>query len=159
MSRRLRSIDESWYRKPLYVRERVSSGGIVVRFEDARTLVALVREPEIPQYVIPKGGVKEGEALEAAARREIEEEAGFTDLTLVDNLGTEERLSYGKECWQITHYFLFTTRQTEGRPTDFGHRDGPWWFPIDELPSMLWPEQWELIEAHRERIESLRATQ
>lgn len=155
MTQRERKIDHTWYLKPAGARERVSAGGIVVRHDGTQFLIALVREGDITSYVLPKGGVKEGEDLERAARREISEEAGLSSLALIEPLGVEERLSYGKECWQITHYFLFTTRQAVGRPTDAGHHGGPWWYSLDELPPMLWPEQWELIVSCRERIQSL----
>lgn len=155
MTHRVKRIDDTWYHRPDGVRDRVSAGGIVVRAAGERIYIALTKEPDIPLFVLPKGGVKDGEDLETAARREIEEEAGLREISLVSELGASERLNYTKDRWQTTHYFLFRTEQIEGRPTDSSHDGGPWWYPIDELPPMLWPEQWELIESSRERIEQL----
>lgn len=42
-------------------------------------------------WLFPKGTVDEGETDEDAARREIEEETGLTDLELIDDLGTYTR--------------------------------------------------------------------
>ena len=96
--------------------------------------------------------MKEGEDLIQAARREIEEEAGLSELHLVRKLGTRERLSYDKKVWLVTHYFLFTTSQTEGTPTDAEHGYKLCWFPMEELPLLLWPEQTELINTYRDVI-------
>ncbi|HEY9619246.1 MAG TPA: NUDIX domain-containing protein [Crinalium sp.] len=59
-----------------------------------------------PPLQIPGGGIEVGESLEMALHREIHEESGLTNLTLIRKLGTSER------CWLDTgatsrrHYFL-----------------------------------------------------
>ncbi len=145
-------IDESWYVKPEFgVKGRTSAGGIIFREDDetGRRFLALTRgEGILNSYILPKGGVDPGESIEEAARREIEEEAGFSDLTLVKPLGVFERLSFDKRRWITTHYFLFQTRQTDPRPTDPNFAYVTDWFPLDgPLPALLWPEQAELVRA------------
>jgi 8-oxo-dGTP pyrophosphatase MutT (NUDIX family) len=149
------TIDSSWYKRPKRIKQRVSAGGIVVRVQDGQALVALTREGDWPLYVLPKGGVEDGETLEQAARREIEEEAGLSELDLVSYLGTRERLNYNRSRWMTVHYFLFRTRQERGSPTDPKHHVGVSWFAPDALPSMLWPEQQALIEELAERIRAM----
>lgn len=160
-------VDESWYQRPPNVRQRVSSGGVVVRRElinhempgavavpgghGGRVLVALTREGKHPLYVLPKGGVERGETPETAARREIAEETGLTQLQLLKPLGTRERCGFHKNLWVVTHFFLYATAQIEATPTDKKHL-GVWWFPLNALPPMLWPEQRALIEEHAARI-------
>jgi 8-oxo-dGTP pyrophosphatase MutT (NUDIX family) len=102
-------IDKTWYQRPLNVPEHVSAGGVVARVENAGVYIALVREKGLSHYVLPKGHVEAGESVEAAAKREIEEEAGFTELTLLAPLGIKERLDFGKRAWKQTHYYLFAT--------------------------------------------------
>lgn len=145
-------IDESWYKRPCSIPNRISAGGVVTRLENEDVYVALVREIELPDFLLPKGGVEVGETLEIAAWREIEEEAGLTELELIDKLGVRERLTYEKKFWNTTHYFLFRTFQISGIPTDIERRYVLSWFQIDRLPSMFWPEQKELIESSRDRI-------
>jgi 8-oxo-dGTP pyrophosphatase MutT (NUDIX family) len=151
-------IDDTWYRRRPGVKERITAGGIVLRQEDQRLYLAfarelaLAREEDFPQFVLPKGGVEPDETFEAAARREIREEVGLSDLQYMGKLAVLERLSYNKIYWVQTHYFLFTTAQKEGIPTDTQHHDAVWWFPLDDLPAMLWPEQRRLIETHRETL-------
>jgi 8-oxo-dGTP pyrophosphatase MutT (NUDIX family) len=148
-------IDNTWYQRPDRARTRTSAGGVVVRLAERDVMVALVLEAEMTLFVLPKGGVEKGETYEQAARREIVEEAGLSDLHLLRPLATLERLSYNKKNWITTHYFLFATDQIEGRPTDTRHHYGVWWFPIGALPVMLWPDQQALIQSNAELIEGL----
>lgn len=143
-------IDHTWYQRPPQVPEHDSAGGVVVRIEDNCIYFACSGEPGLSGYVLPKGRVDPGETLEQAARREIAEEAGLTRLTLLDFLGTRERLDYDRRAWKRIHYFLFLTDQSNGRPTDPLHEGEVKWFPLDELPEMLWPEQRQLMEENRE---------
>ncbi|NKB71601.1 MAG: NUDIX domain-containing protein [Candidatus Latescibacteria bacterium] len=145
-------IDASWYVRPEGVRSRLTSGGVVVRRPGDGVLVALGREHDWRQYILPKGGVDPGESVEAAARREIEEEVGLSQLRLVESLGVSERLSFDKTLWLEIHYFLYQTEQVEGRPTDTEYHQGMWWFPIDDLPEFVWPEQRRLVEDSRALI-------
>lgn len=140
------SVDQSWYIRPEGGRERHTAGGVVLR-EDAqgRILVALTREHEVPHYVLPKGGVEITDAdLEAAARREVLEEVGLSELETVCYLGERGRLCLHRRNWQVQHYYLFTTTQESGTPTD-PNPLGLFWFPVLELPQLFWPEQQELI--------------
>ena len=145
-------IDESWYVRPCSIPNRISAGGVVTRVENGDIYVALVREVELPDYLLPKGGVEVGETLEIAARREIAEEAGLTELELIHKLGVRERLTYEKKFWNKTHYFLFRTYQIAGMPTDTERPYVLAWFQINHLPAMFWPEQKGLIESNRARI-------
>lgn len=145
-------IDESWYQRTPGVRDHLSSGGIVARAEGERCLIALAGERGSPGYIMPKGTVEPGEDLEETARREILEEAGIHDLSLVRKLGVLERLSFDKELWVTTHVFLYTTTQIEATPTDTEIHDHMVWGPIDELPPILWPDQERCILEHRQEI-------
>lgn len=148
-------IDESWYVRPVGVRDHTSAGGVVVRVEAGEVLVALARDEEAPTHVLPKGTLEPGESIEAAARREIAEEAGFTRLTKLADLGACERLTIGKDVWLTAHYFLYLTAEIDVQPTDPAHPDPPAWYRLDALPPMFWPEQRRLIEQNLDRIRTL----
>lgn len=148
-------IDDSWYQRPPNLPESISAGGIVVRLDRDKIWVAAVeevRKSDATKYVLPKGHLEAGETIEEAARREIEEEAGLTDLTLLAELGVLERLDFKKRSWKITHYFLYQTQQVEGKPTDLHCDYSLNWFPLDEIPAFFWPEQQKLIESNRDLI-------
>ena len=144
-------IDDRWYTRPPGVPAHDSAGGIVVRLGDAGVEVALVREGPHSAFVLPKGHVEAGERLEQAARREIAEEAGIRNLTLLAEMGVRERLDFERASWKRTHYFLFAASGAVGRldPSPAA------WFPLDALPPMFWPEQRALLEQERVRIETL----
>jgi ADP-ribose pyrophosphatase YjhB (NUDIX family) len=145
-------VDQSWYRKPLGIQEDVSAGGVVLRMVEGRPMVALVSEAGLSHYFLPKGHVEPGEDLQSAARREIEEEAGLSDLKLREELGVYERLNYTKKTWKVIHYFLFETKQVEGHPTDNRYAYQCEWFVLDDLPPLLWPEQGEVLERLRNKF-------
>lgn len=146
-------VDESWYKRPPGVPEHLSAGGVVVRIEKKRVYIALVGQRGRSKFVLPKGHVEAGETVEQAARREIEEEAGFTRLRLVALLGVKERLDFSKRHWKSTHYFLFTTKEVEVKPTESRYRVK--WFLLEEMPDLFWPDQTQLIHENRQQIAAL----
>ncbi len=151
--------DARWYERRTGIPMRISAGGVVTRPEAGRVVVALTREiahcQELPGYVLPKGGVQTGESLREAAHREVREEAGLSNLTELAHLGTGEHLNVDWTRWVHSHYFLFTTDQTDAQPTDTEHHFDVGWFPIDKLPPLAWRDQHELLTRERDRIARL----
>jgi len=147
-------IDSSWYKRPEGLPDRTSAGGVVVRREAGQVLVALVREAGKPAFVLPKGGVETGESHEQAARREIREEAGFTQLALLGALGVKERLTFDRRAWVSQHFFLYETGEIAVTPTEAGYSP-PEWFSVDKLPELFWPEQRELLTERQEMVKRL----
>ncbi len=146
-------MDETWYVRPRGMSSEVSAGGVVARLVNGAVKIALVRESDDAAYFLPKGRVERGESIERAAMREIGEEAGVHELTLIEKLGVRERLNFTRTSWKRIHYFLFCTTQINGAPTDEAHNYKVRWFDLDHLPPMIWREQYELIIEHREKIE------
>lgn len=91
----------------LKVSERVGAF-IIRRNRDQRYELLLFRHPSSQEapVQIPGGGLEPGESIEQALYREIYEESGLVDLTILRKLGVCER------CWLDTrniarrHYFL-----------------------------------------------------
>jgi catechol 2,3-dioxygenase-like lactoylglutathione lyase family enzyme/8-oxo-dGTP pyrophosphatase MutT (NUDIX family) len=149
-------IDPSWYERDAKSPTKISAGGVIARAENNQVLIALAQQKGVEGFVLPKGGIDFGEDLEQAALREIEEEAGFCELTFLDKLGACERYNRSKTHWKTTHYFLFRTAEVDVTPIEIDRHPPPKWFSIDDDMSMIfWPEQRKLIEDNRERITRL----
>lgn len=69
--------------------------------------IALVKSRNSQSWLFPKGGIDEGETEEEAARREIMEEAGLTDLEYIDDLGEYTRTRSSGYGEKTIHMFLF----------------------------------------------------
>lgn len=149
-------VDESWYERPADVPHRIGAGGVVVRLEERELLVALVKEVALgdAHYVIPKGGVEDGESVEEAALREIAEESGLTDLVHLGYLGTLSRRNFKKTKWQTSHYGLYLTRQVGGTITDPDNY-GLGWFSLEALPPLFWPDEEKLLKDKGEEVRRL----
>ena len=149
-------IDESWFNKPDSIKERFSCGGVVCRVDNAGEIwILLTIEKDGRRFVLPKGGRKDGELDLDTAIREIEEEAGIKDLSMITDLGWLHRLSFKKHIWSNTHFFLFYTQQVVGIPTDEAHLHEPSWFNLQDDNPYFWPDQKNLIKNNRSRITDL----
>ncbi len=96
-----------------------SAGGVVVRKEGDKYLVALERDTGLEKseyWFIPKGHLDPGEMLEEAARREISEEVGISELKYEYFLMKTERKAFVGDEWKNMYYFLYTTEQIDLNP-------------------------------------------
>lgn len=109
----------------------VSAGGIVVADADGLEYVALVGAFD-GGWVLPKGHVQPGESLEAAAFREVSEEAGLakSDLRIVKYLGAFEFNEHfsSTRSMKKNHFFLMRLLNAGLPPlrTDAKHATAEW---------------------------------
>ncbi len=152
MDKRTTIVDESWYENDGSLPVRETAGGVVIRLKDGIKEVALITEGDLPRYVLPKGGIDPGESPLEAARRETLEEAGFSQLFNLGKLAITRRQNFVKTRWVETLYFLFVTEQNKGFPTDETRSYEQFWFPLDEVKDMFWPEQEKLLHDLNDEI-------
>ena len=109
-----------------------------------KNCVLLVRHTYVDGWFMPGGGVKRGETLDQAARREAHEETGavLNNLSLV---GAYTNFAERKSDHNIL--FLSTDFTASGKH-DFEIAEART-FPLDALPAGLWP-------GHRRRLEEYR---
>jgi 8-oxo-dGTP pyrophosphatase MutT (NUDIX family) len=107
--------------------------------------VLLVRHTYLDGWFMPGGGVKRGETLDQAARREALEEVG-AQLNEISLIGA---YSHFLE-WKSDHNILFFSNDftlNGGHDREIAEVR---FFPLDKLPENLYP-------SHRRRLEEYRA--
>lgn len=132
--------------------EAVSAGGIIIRHVDSDIELLLIRDKRYTAWVVPKGHVEKDETLEQAAIREVNEEAGVTEATIIKKLGQFHRYVTRASEWKTIHYFLMHTAKEQplGKPEDT-HMETKW-FPIIQLPEMYLSEQEQVIKENLDII-------
>jgi ADP-ribose pyrophosphatase YjhB (NUDIX family) len=119
------------------MKKTVTAGGVVLNTKGE----VLVVSQQASSWSLPKGHVQADEDLLTAAKREIEEESGISDLQLIRALGSYERPKIGdsvdnpSEIKQI-HIFLFTTNQMELQPHDPENPEARW-VDVQEVEKLL----------------------
>lgn len=116
-----------------------SAGGVIIN--PRREVVVVSQQGD--SWSLPKGHVDFGESALEAAKREVAEESGITELQFMRKLGSYERYRIGKggtgedtsELKEI-HMFLFTTDEGTLVPVDPGNPEARW-VPIDEVAALL----------------------
>lgn len=105
------------------------AGGVVLG-PDGKILVVSQRGNS---WSLPKGHIEEGEEALVAARREIAEESGITELTHIRDLGSYQRNRIGKDgngevadATREISLFLFRTEQTTLAPKDPENPEARW---------------------------------
>ena len=117
---------------------RKTAGGIVVNIRGDILVVSPNRGSKKDNlWCFPKGKIEDGENEQAAARREIGEESGVTQLELVRELGGYQRPDLDKEnVVQEISMFLFRTGQAELNPVDPEEIAEARWVTKDEVAGL-----------------------
>lgn len=121
------------------VEHGLSAGGIVV---GSGGKIALTYQ-DGAVWSLPKGHLDDGEDAQTAARREIAEETGITQLEYIEELGSYNRFKIGKDgvgedqsVQKTITIFLFRTSQKAFQPTDSRH-SGCRWVDAAEVADLL----------------------
>ena len=98
-------------------RRETSAGGVVFRLVDGEARFLLICDAH-GNWGFPKGHVEKGEAPEAAAVREVEEETGLAALTLVEPIAPIEWVFRwdGALIRKRCHFFLMQTEVERTAP-------------------------------------------
>lgn len=117
------------------VRRVRTAGGIVLG--DSGT-VAMVLSENSNAWLFPKGHIEEGETDEEAARREILEETGLSDLEYLDDLGgfTRTHQKDGVQEEKEVRMFLFAAPMHAALAPTREIREARW-VSLKEVPDML----------------------
>jgi len=116
-----------------------SAGGVVVRGEGQHRRVAVMRSA-YGDWVLPKGGVEQGESAEQAARREVSEEVGLRELNFLAPLGaTEHGFERAGTCYRkhVDWYLFLAPHPCELQASPEEGALEAAWFPKREALRLL----------------------
>ncbi|MHA1616853.1 MAG: bis(5'-nucleosyl)-tetraphosphatase [Candidatus Njordarchaeales archaeon] len=133
-----------------------SAGAIVFQKEDGKALYLLLHYPA-GHWDFPKGNIEKGEKEIEAARREIIEETGITDIEFI--FGFREKIEYyyrkGKD---LVHkeviFFLAKTRQEKVR-LSYEHVGYAWLRYEEALKKVTYESSRKVLEKAHEYLKRI----
>jgi 8-oxo-dGTP pyrophosphatase MutT (NUDIX family) len=136
---------------------QVSAGGVVFRRREGQVEVVLISVGDPPRWQLPKGLVDAGEAPEAAALREVREEAGV-EAELVAPIDRIEywyiaaehgqRIRYHK----FVHFYLLAYRSGKVSDHDYEVHEARWVRLDQALQMLAFASERKVVEQAREMI-------
>ncbi|MBD3190048.1 MAG: NUDIX domain-containing protein [Candidatus Heimdallarchaeota archaeon] len=121
--------------------DQISAGGVVFRVKGDKVQVALIRDQNTHNWILPKGQIEEGESLEDTSLRETKEETGLKSLQLIKKVGktyywfkTKQKEKFNKE----VHFYLYREQNGEEElKVEKGKFDKGKWFSKREAMSKI----------------------
>lgn len=138
---------------------QISAGGVAYRKRRGRIDVAIISVGEENRWQLPKGIVDKGESTEAAAMREVREEAGI-ETEAIELLDKAEYWYYGKNRAGRVRFhkfvYFYLLRYKSGDVRDHDHEvNEARWVSINEAVDMLaFSSEKKIVERAREIIEA-----
>lgn len=125
---------------------------------DGHGRIALVRHRYTEHWYLPGGGVKKGESIEAALRRELAEEVAVHDAAIERVVGIYHSRVEGKD----DHVVIFAARTQVAADAELIGADAieiesARWFPLDDLPDGTSPATARRIAEYRNDVTGLGA--
>jgi 8-oxo-dGTP pyrophosphatase MutT (NUDIX family) len=130
-------------------RVETSSGGVVFRRGGSAIEFLLIRDP-YANWGLPKGHIEGGETPEQAALREVEEETGLHELSMIAQLPTIDWYfrDRGKLVHKFCHFFLLECVGGNARPQlDEGITECIWRPPAAAIETVSYANAREVITA------------
>ena len=120
---------------------QISAGGVAFRKTKARTEVALISVGEDNRWQLPKGLIDKGESTEAAAIREVREEAGI-ETEMVERIDKVEYWYFWNESGERVRYhkfvYFYLLRYKSGDVSDHDDEvNEARWFEISDAIEQL----------------------
>jgi 8-oxo-dGTP diphosphatase len=128
---------------------------VVLAFEEGALSLLLIRrgiEPFAGRWALPGGFVRIDETLEEAARRELREETGLTDVYL-EELRSFSRVDRDPRERVVSVAFVALVRGRSTAVNEGSDAAEARWFPIDGQPPLAF-DHGEILEAARARLRS-----
>ena len=130
---------------------QVSAGGAVLRMTPAGLAVALISVGDPPRWQLPKGLVDSGETSEAAAVREVREEAGVVakPAGLIEKVEYwyqskrgNERIRYHK----FVNFFLMWYESGDVADHDSEVNEARWFPVVEAIPALAFRSERTIVQ-------------
>jgi 8-oxo-dGTP pyrophosphatase MutT (NUDIX family) len=119
-------------------REEHSAGGVVFRVDAGQALFLLIRD-SYQNWGFPKGHIEQGEQPDQAARREVAEETGLSELAIRGSIDTIDW--YFRFRGQLIHkscqFFLMESLEAATSPQRNEGITACRWIAFDEAESLI----------------------
>lgn len=142
------------------LKKETSAGGVAYRVTaEGSVEIVMLRRREDKKWVLPKGHVEQKYRDNIhAARDEIDQEVGLTDLSHEAELGTSiHHLSFPGERVEKTVYFFLFQAKPDACPVlrEPEHYDKVAWVTFDEATScqLRYPNDLQVLIRARERVQ------
>ena len=139
----LDKIKSAVFRKKTAIQSIVrepTSGGIIFRFtRDKKDIQILLIQDSKERWTIPKGHIEPGETAKMTARREIEEETGLSNVSVLTWLG-KIHFKYrrmNKLVLMTTQVYLVQALDSHERPTPEKWMKGIKWFSFTDALDVI----------------------
>jgi 8-oxo-dGTP diphosphatase len=134
---------------------RVTVDIVIFTVRDRTLQVLLIRRGVPPfegQYAIPGGFILEGESLEQAAKRELQEETGVHDVFLEQlySFGDPARDPRGRIITVAYYALISSERNSLAAGSDASEAR---WFPMGELPTLAFDHK-QILEYALQRLQN-----
>lgn len=155
----LKKITSAMFRKKVAIQEVVrepTSGGIVFRLtRDRKDIEILLIQDSKGRWTIPKGHIEPGETAKMTARREIEEETGLKNVSILTWLG-KIHFKYrraDKLVLMTTQIYLVQALDTHEMPVGEKWMKGIRWFSFtDALETIEYDDIGKLMLIAKKRV-------
>lgn len=137
-------------------RLETSSGGVVFRVHDGERQFLLIKDP-YDNWGLPKGHVEGGETPLQAAIREVSEETGLCELSVVEQLPTIDWYfkDHGHLVHKFCHFFLLQCDGGDARPQlEEGISECSWKSLEEALQAVTYANAREVLRIAGERVNS-----
>ena len=121
-----------------HVRDESSAGGVVFRIDAGQPLFLLIRD-SYKNWGFPKGHIETGEQPEAAALREVREEAGLDDLAVRGSIDTIDWFFRfrGQLIHKSCHFYLMESVESSTCPQRNEGITACRWIAFEEAEALI----------------------
>lgn len=108
--------------------QRELSAGAIIFYRSGKKIEYLLLHHDADYWNFPKGHIEAGESILAAARREVQEETGLTDLNFIPGFKVQDKYIFQfnqQKIFKIVIFLLAQAKNQEVKVSD-EHQDFRW---------------------------------